>query len=79
MMEIAKGEYGAIQSGKVIPAKHVTMFDPHARKPVPDHVPGSSQPAKNGPRVELIKDGDVVVAIEVYCDCGKVIRLECEY
>lgn len=31
------------------------------------------------PRVELVRDGDVVSAIDVHCTCGERIRILCEY
>jgi hypothetical protein len=31
------------------------------------------------PRVEMIRDGDVLRAIDVVCSCGKRIRLRCVY
>ncbi|MCA9228373.1 MAG: hypothetical protein KDA47_22295 [Planctomycetales bacterium] len=31
------------------------------------------------PRVELVRDGDQIVAIDVTCGCGQTHRLVCEY
>ena len=31
------------------------------------------------PRVELVRDGDVIRAIDVTCGCGRRIRLRCVY
>jgi hypothetical protein len=31
------------------------------------------------PRVELIREGDVVQAIEITCGCGQRIRVRCVY
>jgi hypothetical protein len=31
------------------------------------------------PRVEMIRDGDILRAIDVVCSCGKRIRLRCVY
>ncbi len=31
------------------------------------------------PHIELIRDGDVVQAIDVTCSCGATIRLWCSY
>jgi hypothetical protein len=31
------------------------------------------------PRIELIREGDLIRAIDVTCSCGKRIRLVCEY
>lgn len=32
-----------------------------------------------GPKVEVIRDGDAIRAIEVTCSCGERIRIECDY
>jgi hypothetical protein len=40
-------------------------------------VPG--QPGKAEPQVHLIRDGNVVKAIEVVCACGQRLRLNCLY
>ena len=39
-------------------------------------------PAGNGcgePRIEVVRDGDVVCAIDVHCACGEQIRIVCNY
>lgn len=35
--------------------------------------------ASDEPRIELIREGDLIRAIEVTCSCGKRIRIVCEY
>lgn len=35
--------------------------------------------AEGAPTIDLIKEGDVVRAIEIVCACGKKIRLRCVY
>ena len=81
MSSAAKAEQSAGYSSKVIPGRNVTIFDPHAAKPAPAPVPPKAPPpaAASEPRVRLIKDGDVVTAIEILCSCGEVIHLNCEY
>ena len=32
-----------------------------------------------GPRIELIREGNIVKHVNVYCSCGEVITLECSY
>lgn len=31
------------------------------------------------PRVELVREGDIVRAIDVTCECGRQLRLRCIY
>ncbi len=31
------------------------------------------------PQVELVRDGDIIRAIDVTCTCGEKIRLRCSY
>jgi hypothetical protein len=33
----------------------------------------------SNPKVEIIRDGDTIIAIEVICSCGERIRLLCDY
>jgi hypothetical protein len=63
-------------SGNVIPAAHVQVVHAHA------NTVGEVSCALGttaAPRITLIKDGDVVRAIEIVCTCGEVIRLDCAY
>ena len=59
-------------SGKIIKAQHVTIFDPQAAKTAPAD-------CARPPQVRLVKEGDVVKSIEIRCACGEVIKLDCEY
>ncbi len=61
-------------SPKVVPARKVlveggraavTIASPHARA--------------CAPLVEVIRDGDVIQAIDVTCACGEKIRVRCDY
>jgi hypothetical protein len=38
---------------------------------------GESKPSE--PRIEIIKDGEVIQAIDIVCSCGQHIRLNCVY
>lgn len=40
---------------------------------------GPDQVKASSPRVELIRDGDVVRAIEVVCSCGERTTIRCDY
>lgn len=40
-------------------------------------VPGQEPPAE--PRLEVIRDGEAIVAIDIFCGCGQHIRLHCVY
>ncbi len=31
------------------------------------------------PRIELVREGDVIQAIDVTCACGQKVRLHCQY
>lgn len=57
----------------VIPAQCVRVSGEPARVPVP----GVTESAE--PKVELIRQGDVVQAIDITCSCGERIRLKCVY
>lgn len=56
----------------VIPGPRVQV-DGVARVPVP----GAHTEAQ--PKVELIRAGNVIRAIDVTCTCGRRIRLRCNY
>jgi len=61
----------------VIPAGHVQIVHPHIAKSVACQFAPAAASTK--PQITLLKDGDVVRAIEIVCACGEVIRLDCEY
>ena len=42
--------------------------------------PHVHSPAASGqPKVELVREGDVVKAIDVTCSCGETMRIWCSY
>jgi hypothetical protein len=50
--------------------------------PVTVGMPGVGTPAREGevaPQVELVREGDVIKAIDITCTCGKKLRLYCDY
>jgi hypothetical protein len=57
----------------VIPGQFVRLTSEPARVAIPGHQPPDE------PRVELIKQGDVIQAIDLTCPCGRKIRLRCVY
>jgi hypothetical protein len=60
-------------SRAVVPSGRVRMTDSMERVSIPGHC------STGDPRIELIRNGDVVEAIDVFCSCGKHIRLRCSY
>jgi hypothetical protein len=62
-----------LHANNVIPASHIRL----GAEPVALCVPGL-QPSEQ-PQVNLIREGDVVRAIEIVCTCGKRIVLNCVY
>lgn len=57
----------------VLPGNRVRRSEEMATVGDP-HTPGAGQPI-----VELVKEGDVVKAIDVTCSCGQKFRLWCAY
>lgn len=57
----------------VIPATQVRVSTEPARVEPPRHA-GDCEP-----RIDLIRDGDQIRAIDIRCGCGKRIFLQCEY
>jgi hypothetical protein len=56
----------------VIPSQCVRLSDETAHVAVPRR--GVAEP-----KVELIRSGDKILAIDVTCSCGQRIRLRCDY
>ena len=57
----------------VVPASRVIRSSEVA------HVGGRPTSAKGTPKIELIKEDEIVRAIDVICECGQKIRLWCSY
>ena len=57
----------------VIPGSSVRVSEETAPVGAPRSAPVGA------PHVELIRDGDVIRAIDVTCSCGQRIRLRCSY
>ena len=56
----------------VIPGQHVRLSDETAQVGAPRR--GAAEP-----KVELIRSGDKIRAIDITCTCGQRIRLRCDY
>jgi hypothetical protein len=57
----------------VVPSHRVHLTGEMARIGPPAQLPGFE------PRVEIIREGDEVRAIDVTCPCGQRVRLQCVY
>jgi hypothetical protein len=53
---------------------HCVRLSPDAARVV---IPGSQ--GSHEPRVEIIREGDVIKIIELTCTCGQRMRLRCDY
>jgi hypothetical protein len=57
----------------VVPARHVRLGG--EATPIPACRAGT----ETEPQVQLIREGDVIVAIDLTCSCGRRVRLCCVY
>jgi hypothetical protein len=60
-------------SGRVFPGHQVRLSGEATRVGAPCTSPAGE------PKVQLIREGDAVVAIDVTCPCGQRLRLRCVY
>jgi hypothetical protein len=60
-------------ANNIIPASHIRLLG----ESLPVGAPGAEPCAE--PQVNVIRDGDVVRAIEVVCTCGQRVVLDCVY
>lgn len=72
-MEPAEQTEGVRIPRGIIPGKLVRVTGESVRVDVP-HQDGAHEP-----RIDLVRDGDVIQAIDVTCGCGRKIRLKCLY
>jgi hypothetical protein len=63
----------------IIPGQLVHVTGEAVRLVVPTSEPSPPPAASGEPHIELIREDDVVQAIEVSCTCGRKIRLRCVY
>ena len=59
--------------GAVVPGRCVKVVGEAARVGIP------GQDSRAEPHIELIRDGDLIQAVDVTCSCGQRIRLRCLY
>lgn len=79
MKPAGKGEAEHAYPG-IIPGQMVHVTGEAVRVAIPTAAQASPPAAAGGePHIELIREGDVVQAIEVTCTCGRKIRLRCLY
>ncbi len=57
----------------IIPQQRVVFSHEHAAVPIP------AETKSREPKIELIRENDVIRAIDVTCACGQKIRLACDY
>lgn len=59
--------------GEVVPGHCIRLTEEPARVGVPQNGHASD------PQVEVIREGDIIRAIDITCSCGQRIRLRCDY
>jgi hypothetical protein len=67
-----EGQSGS--SSLIVPADRVRV----STEAVPIGVPRRGE-SKGEPKIQLVRDGGVIRAIEVICSCGELIRIRCDY
>lgn len=72
MEKVQRLEAEVVHSG-VVASRCVRVGNDAARVTV------GRQTAAAQPQVEVIRDGDVIQAIDVICACGQRIRVRCQY
>lgn len=76
MKPVGKGEH---THPGIIPGQLVHVTGEAVRVAIPTGEASPPPPTSGDPHIELIREGDVVQAIEVTCTCGRKIRLRCVY
>lgn len=69
--ETSERPRGQAAAGAIVRGSSVRLSNDSARVGVP-----GSEPVRE-PRIELIRVGGIVQAIDVFCSCGQHIRLRC--
>jgi hypothetical protein len=72
-MEHGDRTESGLASGPVVPGQMVRRTPEPARVVIPGHGTHAE------PQVEIIRQGDVIQAIDVICPCGRRTRLRCLY
>ena len=58
---------------RVVPAGRVRDSGVRVRLTIPGHQ------ARPEPKLEVVRDGDVIYALDITCSCGQHIRVLCDY
>ena len=69
--EQASRPHGELHTGTYVRGTCVRVSTDSARV----GIPGQEPPAE--PRIEIIRTGEVIQAIDIVCGCGQHIRLHC--
>jgi hypothetical protein len=69
----ATGKFVRDAPQAVVPGHRIVQADEPAR------VGGSHAHAGGQPTIELVREGELVKAIDVTCPCGETIRIWCSY
>lgn len=72
-VEQAARPHAEFHGGTVVRGTCVRVSGDPARVGVPGHEAAAE------PRIELVRSGDVIQAIDIFCTCGQHIRLHCLY
>ncbi len=65
--------HGEFPTGAVVRGTCVRVSSDSARVGVPGQEPAAE------PRIEVLRSGEVIQAIDIICSCGQHIRLHCRY
>lgn len=57
----------------IIPGRRVVFSGESARIPIP------AEATSKEPHIELVRENDMIRAVDVTCSCGQRIRLVCDY
>lgn len=71
--ESASRSLGEHHTGAVVRGTCVRVSGDSARVGVPGQEPEPE------PRIEILRSGEVIQAIDIICGCGQHIRLHCRY
>lgn len=71
--EQAMKSNGEFHAGTVVRGTCVRVSGDPARVGIPGHEPAAD------PRIEIVRSGDIIQAIDILCGCGQHIRLHCHY
>jgi hypothetical protein len=71
--QTSKPHGGEFHAGTLVRGMCVRVSDDTARVGIPGQEPVAE------PRIELIRSGDTIQAIDIICGCGQQIRLHCHY